>query len=257
MQFGVCTSVNNAALLADTGIDFIEENIQRLLVPQASASEFAPHKAAVKASPLPVVAANAFLPAALKCVGPDVDMAALLHYGETAIGRASEVGIHTLVLGSGGARQIPAGWDGARAQSQFIDLLQRFAPFAQHYGVTIVVEALNRGECNFINSLAEGAAVVEACNHPRIRLLTDIYHMRREHESADQIRVYASLITHAHIAEDVNRTVPGVSGDDFGDYFAALKQTNYPGIMAIEAHYSDDLHADVTTGLTALRRQWR
>ncbi|MFM7679690.1 MAG: sugar phosphate isomerase/epimerase family protein [Roseiflexaceae bacterium] len=257
MQFGVCTSVNNAALLADTGIDFIEENIQRLLVPQAPTSEFAPHKAAVKAAPLPVVAANAFLPATLKCVGPDVDMPALVRYGETAIGRASELGIHTLVLGSGGARQIPAGWDATRAQAQFIDLLQRFAPFAQHYGVTIVVEALNRGECNFINSLAEGAAVVTACNHPRIRLLTDIYHMRREHEPADQIRAFAALITHAHIAEDLNRTVPGVSGDDFGAYFAELKAAHYPGIMAIEAHYGADLRADVVTGLAALRRQWR
>ncbi|MFN5366956.1 MAG: sugar phosphate isomerase/epimerase family protein [Roseiflexaceae bacterium] len=184
-------------------------------------------------------------------------MAALVRYGETAIGRASELGIHTLVLGSGGARQIPAGWDASRAQSQFIDLLQRFAPFAQHYGVTIVVEALNRGECNFINSLAEGAAVVMACNHPRIRLLTDIYHMRREHEPADQIRAFAPLITHAHIAEDLNRTVPGVSGDDFGAYFAELKDANYPGIMAIEAHYGTDLRADVVTGLAALRRQWR
>ncbi|MFN5929290.1 MAG: sugar phosphate isomerase/epimerase family protein, partial [Roseiflexaceae bacterium] len=192
-----------------------------------------------------------------KCVGPVVDMAALVRYGETAIGRASELGIHTLVLGSGGARQIPAGWDASRAQSQFLDLLQCYAPFAQHYGVTIVVEALNRGECNFINSLAEGAAVVMACNHPRIRLLTDIYHMRREHEPADQIRAFAPLITHAHIAEDLNRTVPGVSGDDFGAYFAELKDANYPGIMAIEAHYGTDLRADVVTGLAALRRQWR
>lgn len=257
MQFGVCTSVNNAALLADTGIDFIEESIQRLLVPQAPASEFAPHKAAVNAAPLPVVAANSFLPATLKCVGPDVDMAALVRYGETAIGRASDLGIHTLVLGSGGARQIPIGWDATRAQAQFIELLQRYATFAQHYGVTIVVEALNRGECNFINSLAEGAAVVAACDHPRIRLLTDIYHMRREREPADQISAFASLITHAHIAEDINRTVPGVSGDDFGAYFAALKDANYPGIMAIEAHYGADLRADVLTGLAALRRQWR
>jgi len=33
IQFGVCTAYTNAALLADTGIDFIEENIQRLLMP--------------------------------------------------------------------------------------------------------------------------------------------------------------------------------------------------------------------------------
>ena len=124
IKFGVYTAYTNAALLADTGIDFIEENIQRLLMPLAPASEFAATRTAVKSAPLPVIAANAFLPATLKCVGPDVDMATLLQYADTACGRAGELGITTLVLGSGGSRQIPEGWDVARAQQQFITLLQ-------------------------------------------------------------------------------------------------------------------------------------
>ena len=256
IQFGVCTAYTNAALLADTGIDFIEENIQRLLMPLAPASEFVATRTAVKAAPLPVIAANAFLPATLKCVGPDVDMVTLLQYADTACGRAGELGITTLVLGSGGSRQIPEGWDVARAQQQFITLLQQFAPLAAKNGVTIVVEALNRGECNFINSLAAGAAVVVAASHPNIQLLTDIYHMLREDEPANQISKFAASIRHAHIAEKATRTVPGTTGDDFTAYFAALHAMDYQGAMAIEAHYGADLHADVVTGLATLRRQW-
>ena len=52
------------------------------------------------------------------------------------------------------------------------------------------------------------------------------------------------------------RTVPGTAGDEFTAYFAALHAMDYQGARAIEAHYGADLHADVVTGLAALRRQW-
>ena len=47
IRFGVCTSVDHAKQLVDTGVDFIEESIQRLLMPQASQREFAPMLAAI------------------------------------------------------------------------------------------------------------------------------------------------------------------------------------------------------------------
>ena len=222
-------------------------------MPHEPTSAFSPLLAALRASPLPVPSANSFLPAALKCVGPEVDITALARYVEVACARAAEAGITTLVLGSGGARQIPAGWAPTQARDQFVALLELIAPHAERNAVTVVVEALNRGECNLINSLAEGADVVSAVNHPNIRLLTDIYHMLREDEPADQITAYAHLITHAHIAERVERTVPGRAGDDFGAYFGALKAMNYRGAMAIEARYGANLVADVTLGVTTLR----
>lgn len=253
IQIGVCTSVEHADALVASGVDFIEENIQRMLVPTEPTSTFAPLLAALRHSPLPVPSANSFLPASLKCVGPEVDRAALARYVEVACARAAEAGMTTLVLGSGGARQIPAGWSQAQARDQFVALLELMAPHAERNGVTVVVEALNRGECNLINSLAEGADVVSAVGHSNIRLLTDIYHMLREEEPADQITAYAQLITHAHIAERVERTVPGRAGDDFGAYFGALKAMHYGGAIAIEARYGQDLIADVTLGVTTLR----
>lgn len=253
VPIGVCTSVEHAVELVVSGVDFIEENIQRVLVPHEPTSTFSPLLSTLRQSPLPIPSANSFLPATLKCVGPEVDRAALTRYVEVACARAAEAGITTLVLGSGGARQIPAGWAPARARDQFVALLEIIAPHAERNSVTVVVEALNRGECNLINSLAEGADVVSAVNHPNIRLLTDIYHMLREEEPADQITTYAHLITHAHIAERVERTVPGRAGDDFGAYFGALQAMNYRGAIAIEARYGADLVADVTLGVTTLR----
>ena len=45
---------------------------------------------------MPIIAANAFLPGDLKCVGPNVDSDALMHYGAVAFARAQQVGIRTV-----------------------------------------------------------------------------------------------------------------------------------------------------------------
>ncbi len=256
IRIGLCTEIANASIVADTGIDFIEENIQRLLVPRQNAAAFAPQLAAAKASPLPIIAANAFLPGDLKCVGPDVDWDGLMHYGAVAFARAQQVGIRTMVIGSGASRQVPAGWSVSAADEQFSELLRHYAPLAENHGVTIVVEALNRGECNYINSLAEGAAIVKTVAHPAVQLLTDIYHMLREDEPASEITTYAAMIRHAHIAERAERTAPGIAGDDFSTYFAALAHMRYRSAIAIEARMGADLKGETARAVTTIRAAW-
>jgi sugar phosphate isomerase/epimerase len=160
-----------------------------------------------------------------------------------------------LVFGSGGARALPEGFPRARAEEQFVELLKRLAPEAEKSGVTIVVEPLHKKECNFINSLAEGAEMVERCGHPSVQLLADVFHMLRDGEPAGEILRFGRMLRHTHIAEKEKRTAPGTAGDDFRPYLRALRQVNYLGRMAIECSLPD-LAADSRRGLEALRRQY-
>ena len=239
MQLGICTSVNNAATIAAAGASFVEEHIQQLLMPEQDDAAFAPNLAKVKASPLPVLAANCFLPAALPCTGPSVDTARLLRYGDVAFRRAAQCGIRHLVFGSAGARKIPDGFPREKAKEQFVALLQGLAPLAQKHGVLIVVEPLHRAECNFINSLAEGAELVNAANHNHVWLLADFFHMLRDNEPASEITRFGHLLRHAHVAEKEKRTAPGVKGDDFRPYLRALQDANYAGALAIECGWGN------------------
>ena len=256
ISISLCTEYTQAALLAPCGVDAIEENIQRLLMPRADAATFAETLAQVRRCPLPIRAANAFLPGDLRCVGPAVDTAALLRYGQTAFQRAEQVGIRTMVIGSGAARQMPDGWRRSEAETQFTALLAMYGPIAAQHGVTIVVEALNRGECNFLNSLTEAAAIVAAVDHPHVQLLTDFYHMLREDEPAAEIIATGRFIRHAHIAERADRTVPGTAGDDFGPFYRGLQAIDYRGDVAVEARYSADLVADATRAVQSIRAGW-
>jgi sugar phosphate isomerase/epimerase len=254
VQLGICSSVENAATLATAGAQFVEEHIQKLLVPEQDDAAFAPILAKIKAAPLPVIAANCFLPVTLPCTGPNVDTARLLRYGDTAFRRAAQAGIRHLVFGSAGARKIPDGFAREKAEGQFVALLKGLAPLAQKHGVIIVVEPLHKAECNFINSLAEGAQMVNAANHPHVWLLADIFHMLRDNEPASEITKYGHLLRHAHIAEKEKRTAPGVQGDDFRPYLHALQNINYAGALAIECGWGD-LATEAKPALAALKGQ--
>src|SRR5690606_15307593 len=184
---------------------------------------------------LPIPSANVLVPGNLKITGPDANLETLRSYMTRVLTRAAKVGIRTLVFGSGGARAVPEGFDRDIARGQIIRFLQMSAPIAQANGVTIVVEHLQRGETNIINSLAEAMSYTWAVNHPAVRCLVDSYHFWTENESLDDLRNAMPLIRHVHVADKAGRVAPGLGGGDYRPFFAVLKRGGYDGDIAVES----------------------
>jgi sugar phosphate isomerase/epimerase len=253
-RIGISTSITNNKILEAAGYSFVEEYVRGFLVPNEPESVFEQKLALLKTSKLPVEACNSFLPGDMKCVGRGAVHDEILKFGETAFRRAEVAGIKTIVFGSGGARAIPESFSKEEAKNQFISLCKQLAPLAKKYNVVLSLEPLNTKECNFINSLAEGAEIVQAVNHKSFRLLADIYHMLMENESPSNIIKYGDLIYHTHIAEKSGRTAPGVHKEDFTPYFRALKQSNYRGRMTIECTWNN-LEEQAPGALSAMKGQ--
>ncbi len=253
-RLGVCTSVANAAALKSAGCGYVEESVRGFLVPDRPESEFQEKAGAFAGSGLPILACNSFLPGSLKSVGPEPAHDEIIAYAETAFRRARTTGIKMIVFGSAGSRAIPDGFDRGEARRQFVRLLRRLGPAARDNGVVVVVEPLQRSECNFINTVAEGAAIVREAGHPNIQLLADIYHMLRESEGPESIVAAGPLLRHCHIAEKDNRTPPGVAGDDFTPYFEALRRIGYAGGISMECRW-DDLAAELPRAVKTLEGQ--
>jgi sugar phosphate isomerase/epimerase len=251
---GVCTSVGNAGMLRSAGADYIEEGVRRLLIPGKPDGEFAEKRSAAGACGLPVLAANGFLPGSLKCTGPDANHEGVLKFAETAFIRARAIGIGTIVFGSSGARSIPDGFDRRQAELQFVALLGKMAMLAEPHGVVVAVEPLNRGETNFIHTVAEAIDLVRAVQHPNVAIIADIFHMLREDEPPRSIREAGELIRHVHIAEKAKRTPPGVAGDDFTPYLQALKDMGYVGGISIECRWSN-MEQELPVAVQTLRAQ--
>jgi sugar phosphate isomerase/epimerase len=238
-KIGICTSVGSAATAQGAGCDYIEEGVRSFLVPDKPEAEFREKVRLLKASPLPVLACNSFLPESLKSLGPEARHDEIIAFSETAFRRAREAGVRYVVFGSSGSRNIPDGFDRAEARRQFVALLRRMGPIARARDVVVAIEPLNRGECNFINTVAEGAGIVREAGDPNIRLLADIYHMLCEDEGPGSIVAAGPLLVHCHIAEENGRTPPGVHGEDFTPYLEALRRIDYKGGISFEGRWTD------------------
>lgn len=253
MKFGICTDPANAPLAAAAGFDYIEINLQQGLQPEAGEEAFAAGLERIQNCGLPAPAANCFLPAHLKITGPGVERETLERYVATAVRRAQRAGVGLLVFGSGAARNIPDGFERARAWEQLVAFGRMTATLAADCGVTIAVEPLNQAECNLLNTVAEAADCVRAVGLPAFRLLVDAYHWTRQGEDPASLAAAAGLLAHAHIATFPSRLPPGAEATDFTPFFRSLRAAGYDGRVSVEAAWAD-LPAQAPAAIGELRR---
>lgn len=232
---GIAAPMAQAETLKAQGADFMTLSVGDFLVPDKSDEAFAENLAKLKACPLPVLACNGFIrPANLRCVGPEANHDEVLKWAETAFRRLRQADGKFIVFGSAGARKIPDGWSKEKADEQFVALLKKLGPLAEKHQITVTVEQLQASECNYINRLGEGAALIRKAGHPNIRMLADLYHMAVMGDTPDDLKAAMDVVVHMEIAEKEGRTYPGTKGDDFRPYFKVLRESGYQGAISIE-----------------------
>lgn len=103
------------------------------------------------------------------------------------------------------------------------------------YDVVLGIEPLNRFETFFLNTAADGAALCDAVNHPRIGLLFDTFHanIEEKHPGA-AIRAAGRHIKHVHTCEN-DRGTPGSGHVPWTEVFAALREIGYDAWLTIES----------------------
>ena len=239
MQFGVCGDPSVAAAAARASYDFAEWSVGPALKPGEPEERYLSSADDVRGAALPYPALNCFIPGDMKITGPDVDLAGLRKYVTVACERAGKLDVEIIVFGSGNARQVPEGFNARMAHEQIVSFCSMVGPVAGDHGVTVVVEPLNHRECNILTTLAECAALVREVDHPSIRLLADACHLLREGDSHDDIVRHADLLSHVHIATNMNRLAPGAEPCDFTPFFAALAAGGYDGRISIESEIAD------------------
>lgn len=250
MQFGVCTGIENADIARAAGFEFIEPTVRSL----HGSKDFSVTQAAHAAAGLPTPTFNVFVPGDLKITGPAVDLAELQAYVAESLRRVKSVGGELVVFGSGGARNIPDGFDRVAAWQQLIDFLRMVAVEADKTGVSIAIEPLNRRESNVINSVAEGVKLAQAVDRSSISVLADLYHMQEDSEATDTVVENAAWLTHVHVA-DSGRLSPGTGTYPYAAFFGYLKSTGYAGRIAVECKWQD-FEEEAGATVVYLHKMW-
>ncbi len=150
--------------------------------------------------------------------------------------RLAEAGMKLVVFGSGSYRRVPEGMEREAARERILEFLRLLSDRIGSYGLTAVVEPLNRDECNILTTTAEAAEYVRTLNRPNIRLLVDYYHFLREGERLPAIENCRGILAHAHVAHPIGRVTPEPGdGIDYRGFLDALKAIGYEGLVVAES----------------------
>jgi D-psicose/D-tagatose/L-ribulose 3-epimerase len=246
---GYCTSDLEKAKKA--GFEFAELAVKGFAA--MPDDEFARFLAKHKEVGIPTPVGNNFLPGELKVVGPDVDEAKVMDYVKKAFDRAKQLGLKTIVFGSGGARKVPDGFAKEEAMKQLVAIAKKMAPEAKKRGITLAVEPLQSKETNIINTAGEGLEWVKAVGHPNFQLMVDFYHLALEKEDPSILVTGAKAIKHIHIANPKGRVFPQSADEyDYSGFFANLRKSGYKGGISVEGK-ANDYDAEAPKAIAFLR----
>lgn len=143
-----------------------------------------------------------------------------------------------VVLGSGGARTIPEGVDLKAGRDRFALSVVAARDAAERNDLAILLEPLNRGEANLINSLSEAVEFLDEHGIERVRVVADLNHIMLEAEPLSVVVSLGARIGEAHIC-DTGRTPPGQGDWPLAEFVHALKTGGYDGPITIEANFTD------------------
>ncbi len=246
MKLGVCLSAKKPEQIAaakEAGFDYVEISVSGLS--DMTREEIDAFKGALNKNNIPCEAANCFIKGENKLVGDNVDYQAITEYLERVLPVAEEIGIKTIVFGSGGARNREDSFPADKAYNQVVLFLKEYAaPKCKNYGIEIAIEPLMSEASKMIHTVKDGVQLAKDSGCDNVKALADILHMYKNDDDLDNILKYDKLIIHSHISNPIGRYFP-LKADEY-DYKRFLNNLKKVGCTrcSIEAH-TDNFELDI------------
>ena len=139
----------------------------------------------------------------------------------------------------------------AAERKRGISFHRRIGDYAAKKDVRFALEALNRFECYFLNTMAQLSDYLDEVDHPAIKALYDTFHANiEEKDPIAAIRTIKKHMIHVHISEN-DRGTPGKGHVPWEATYKALRAAKYDGWLTIEAF------GRALPALAAATRVWR
>ncbi len=239
LKIGFCTIKPSLfSELAALGYDYVEGSLMKIY--SATDEELKEISDALSAAGIPMETTNGFFPGEITLYYTDKAEAestlkGLADYAERALSRASALGVKLSVIGAGTSRRIPEGMDMAEAVSQLDTVMNMLADIAAKYGIKVVIEPLNKGETNVINSLSEAYAMAKRINNPNLGVLNDFYHADKENQPLEELTEAKDLLFHLHVCGRHRLPLSPGLRDWILPQMDLVKANGYVGRISIES----------------------
>ncbi len=134
-----------------------------------------------------------------------------------------------------------------------LDCIHQCAEAAEKAGVNLLVEAINRYETDYLNTVDETLDLLREIGSPSLKLLVDTFHMNiEEADMAASVRKAGASIGHVHLV-DSNRQAPGHGHLDMLSVLQALQDVQYQGYLSLECLPLPDSRQAAEDGIRTLK----
>ncbi|MDR1265600.1 MAG: TIM barrel protein [Propionibacteriaceae bacterium] len=137
-------------------------------------------------------------------------------------------------------------------------VLAELADKAAASGIELGLEFCNRYETNILNTTAQTLAFIDSIGRPNIVAHLDAYHMNIEESSmagAIKQAAAAGKLGYVHVGES-HRGQLGTGTINWPEFFQALRQVGYDGVVTFESFSSQVVHSTFSNDLAIWRNLW-
>ncbi|MEM7569190.1 MAG: TIM barrel protein [Pseudomonadota bacterium] len=162
-------------------------------------------------------------------------------------------GYATLLSGRTDPR-LPRDYQTANVISNLRDL----ADIAEKAGLTLGLEPINARQWTgtFVTTVPHGNLIVQAVDHPSVRLIFDAYHVQIETGSIlENMALSWPSIGYVQVADAPGRATPGSGEINYNPVFHALVERSFDGYVGLEHAHAKAGIAGVTESLRAIERK--
>ncbi len=123
--------------------------------------------------------------------------------------------------------------------------------YAAKKQLRFAIEALNRFECYFLNTMEQLSDYLDEVDHPAVKAMYDTFHANiEEKDPIAAIKAIRKHMIHVHISEN-DRGTPGKGHVPWDATYKALRAVKYDGYLTVEAF------GRALPAIAAATRVWR
>ena len=135
-----------------------------------------------------------------------------------------------------------------------IGVLSELTNFSKDFGVSLLIEPLNRYSTPFCCNTADAIFIMSKLNNDYFSILLDTYHMNiEEKDFSDSINKSKLFLKHIHFADN-NRRMPGLGHINFNSILKTLKKIQYTNYIGLEPMLDRNYKKEITRGLNFLNK---
>ncbi len=144
----------------------------------------------------------------------------------------------------------------AAGRRNAVNAVKRVADFAGARGITLGLEVVNRYESNLLNTANQALQLLSEVDKPNVKVHLDTYHMNIEEvDFVQPVLLCGDQLGYVHIGES-HRGYLGSGTIDFGQFFKALAQIDYQGVVTFESFSSAVVNEQLSNALAIWRNLW-